>query len=785
MSEEFDPYRKWLGIAPHEQPPHHYRLLGIAPFEDDPDVIQNAADRQMAHIRTFQGGRQREHSQRILNELSAAKIVLLDRKRKAAYDDELHRTLFADPEPQPELPPPPGPSLPAPPPPAVMPPVPAPPRPVAVGSVAPPLGSLPVGQPAGGVEPLPMGTVPSAEPVTPSIPKVSKSRAASSTARVRAKKQNSFPMVVLGLVAVGTLLVAMVVFIATQSGNQEPEKKNGSSSTTVVQHDKKTTDTNKKKKAAPEPEKPEKRPAETPVKKPEDQSREQQFKTAIIAARDALTKRELAQAKTALDNANFTKSNPEQTAEVEHLRKLYAYLEDFWKAVRAGINDRMNPGDVFQHAGEEVELVKRDGDEVTLKYNNKEHKHKVEQLPTHIAALFARKALDNKDPKAMLPVAVFWAIDSKASGKSKAHERAKQLWVEAAEKGTKDPDLAQELGLDEAFISTVKPKPEQEEPLPKITPKPNSDPKNPSKPKPEKTTTGELKPAPTDEQQRDARMRFVKRYGEELAKVRTRPAEYEQFLQKLEKEADDESDDALQFMMYEEASEAAAVLLKHDLILKYIDAIAAKWDVDALRLKLQYFNKARPINSPATENFADAAAALAKQAEESERLDVAVSFGNYSIRVGEKVKGRDQKELLRKVRDWENLHDAVQKAKAGEEALAKNSSDPMAHLHIGRYLCYFKRDWNEGLKHLAESNSEEEKSVAADDLAAPKAAAAQAAVGERWYTLAKKKSGAARLSALTRSKYWLDLALPQLDAAEKSSTESRLKDIAKELGASL
>jgi len=50
----FDPYRKWLGIPPEEQPPDHYRLLGIARFESDPDVISNAADRQMVHVRSYQ-----------------------------------------------------------------------------------------------------------------------------------------------------------------------------------------------------------------------------------------------------------------------------------------------------------------------------------------------------------------------------------------------------------------------------------------------------------------------------------------------------------------------------------------------------------------------------------------------------------------------------------------------------------------------------------------------------------------------------------------------------------
>ena len=86
MAEDFDPYRKWLGIPPKDQPPHHYRLLGIAPFEDDPDVIENAGDRQMAHVRTFQTGRFGAVSQHVLNELAAARRCLLDASKKSAYD---------------------------------------------------------------------------------------------------------------------------------------------------------------------------------------------------------------------------------------------------------------------------------------------------------------------------------------------------------------------------------------------------------------------------------------------------------------------------------------------------------------------------------------------------------------------------------------------------------------------------------------------------------------------------------------------------------------------------
>ena len=41
MTEQFDPYHVWLGIAPKDQPPNHYRLLSVDLFETDPDVIEN------------------------------------------------------------------------------------------------------------------------------------------------------------------------------------------------------------------------------------------------------------------------------------------------------------------------------------------------------------------------------------------------------------------------------------------------------------------------------------------------------------------------------------------------------------------------------------------------------------------------------------------------------------------------------------------------------------------------------------------------------------------------
>src|SRR5262245_5874642 len=86
MSAPFDPYYNGLGIPADEQPPSLYRLLGLRPFESDPDVIDTAADQRMRLLKSFQGGKQAALSQKLLNEVSRARQRLLAPTERAAYD---------------------------------------------------------------------------------------------------------------------------------------------------------------------------------------------------------------------------------------------------------------------------------------------------------------------------------------------------------------------------------------------------------------------------------------------------------------------------------------------------------------------------------------------------------------------------------------------------------------------------------------------------------------------------------------------------------------------------
>ncbi len=86
MNDSFDAHHQWLGIPPAEQPANYYRLLGLSLFEPNEEVIRTAAEQRQTFLRTFQQGHGAERSQQLLNEISQAKVCLLDAQKRASYD---------------------------------------------------------------------------------------------------------------------------------------------------------------------------------------------------------------------------------------------------------------------------------------------------------------------------------------------------------------------------------------------------------------------------------------------------------------------------------------------------------------------------------------------------------------------------------------------------------------------------------------------------------------------------------------------------------------------------
>lgn len=103
MADSFDPYHAWLGISPANQPPNHYRLLGIELFEQSGDVIDAAASRQSMMLRDFTSGEHDKLAERLLDEVKVARVNLLNPQEKAKYDQKLRSELTDAGEKHPEV----------------------------------------------------------------------------------------------------------------------------------------------------------------------------------------------------------------------------------------------------------------------------------------------------------------------------------------------------------------------------------------------------------------------------------------------------------------------------------------------------------------------------------------------------------------------------------------------------------------------------------------------------------------------------------------------------------
>ncbi len=206
---DFDPYHKWLGISPQHQPPNHYRLLSLDLYESDADVIEAAVDRIAAFLQDVAAGPQAKESQKLLNEISAARLCLLDDSQKAPYDERLRAEMSQ------AIWPPEGESEPAPPPPVVPPPPVAPPLPVApafaidtsANTVAKPLA---VRQPAA------------------KRPQISKEQrkevVVPPSKKAKQRKQQVSPLVQLSFVSGGVLLLGAIAF-ALFGGSSESRRR--------------------------------------------------------------------------------------------------------------------------------------------------------------------------------------------------------------------------------------------------------------------------------------------------------------------------------------------------------------------------------------------------------------------------------------------------------------------------------------------------------------------------------------------------------------------------------
>jgi len=459
MEKNFDPYLQWLGIRDPERPPNHYRLLGLDLFEADKNVIAGAADRQMAHVRTFQGGKYSEESQRLLNEISAAKLCLMREGRKAKYDDELREQNGVGA---------------------------APAMPAAKPAVKAPATSA-------------AGTT--AGPIQVDAP--------SPSSLVVGKKSNGgFPWMWVaagvGLLVVVGLIIGLAAKQAAQSGTPVANNgganenigtaENGGSSNAETENDENDpptgnggndqedggitaqpgdgdngdngngengtgngADGHETNSAVDEP------GDGTPA--PWDVARVAEKITGLEApkvtvsksvleplriAREAMKNRDLAAVDSHLSDALAQAKSASEIGEVQRLSALNDWLSNFWDAVQSAATS-LSPGDYFAFSGQEVAVVASSPNSITLRAKGGQKKTfstDPAAIDAELAIALARHYLNGSSPQAAVGVAAFEALDRDGN-----HPTAVLLVQEASSQAIPVEPLETELTHDYKLLS--------------------------------------------------------------------------------------------------------------------------------------------------------------------------------------------------------------------------------------------------------------------------------------------------------------------------------------------
>jgi hypothetical protein len=734
--DDFNPYHVWLGIPPDEQPANHYKLLGIRPFETSADVIDSAADRQMAHLRTFQGGKHGDLTQRLLNEVAAARVCLLDAKKRSDYDQRLR---------------------------AKMP-----------SSAAASVPGLTTVQPTTPIGPIrrPAAPLPAAAPTSPVADKwddllgesgatplsTPGSKSAKLLKAAAAKRQTNSRLISVGIAA-GLVLIGAIgfgVYSLTRSSD------------TSLVFDWSAADRYGAKVTVDD----------VPIAVPVTELWEHHCSVGphhIVAERPGLK----------LDTTVTLAAGQRQNIPPDWKPKAVLVLN--WRLADRG-------GATLKVDGQQRPVSQQE----PLELGVEPGRHLI-QITRAGAAPFSASAAVAADQREMVNVprpqteaklVLDWPADQRKDAeltidglrpKAPAGSSGKPFELTLApgrhsvrisrpgfEAFTQDVDLVAgpNLPLTPTWTSA----------------RPVTTPDVATALNPTETVTHPAKkfPVPTAAEQEQITKQLDEIY--KLAKPDSNDSASAQHLYDVA--ATPGSSPAERYMLLTKGAEKAIAVGDVLLAMQGVDTLAADYDVDALELKQKLLDKFVNVGKP--DQVAAAiplAEQLMDQAAAADELEIAIVLGTTASRAVAKAQIAARKEtedrLALRRHNLRMMMPMFAAAKKAEESLVKDPADLEANLKLGRWRCLYKGDWASGLPLLAKSSDEKLKAIAQREQKAPADAEQQVELADAWWDLAKTEGGTARDSIHAHAADIYRAAMPNLTSAlKKAALEKRLAEVA-------
>ncbi|MCP4193552.1 MAG: hypothetical protein GY768_23310 [Planctomycetaceae bacterium] len=752
MPDSFDPYHQWLGIRDLARPPSHYRLLGIETFESNREVIATAADRQMAHLRTYQHGKNVELSERILNEVSAAKVCLLDPEKKSVYDRHLREIE------SPDAPPP----------------------------LDAQLDSL--------------GKLNRPEIVVPEQEKGVLKRPGRSARKPNRSRQ--LPTIVLGVSI--AILIAVLSFrfinpVEDQSSVSKTEPSQLESSTEPDGETEAGVEEVKEETKIEEPEsegdgetesdvavaKPSVPDAETPEKNSDSVSKTDSGETGdgkvnpsspwtldrvSLGRRPEFSATDPYQAVLVeLSNRNLTAAAnaTKRTQQFDTVRdrqkldrvKLLLYnMERFWQSIDEA-KAALQKGATLLYRNEAVTVQQVDSLQITLASANGQTK--TFDLQTQALDVELAISLVDYRFKQAAPVGWRWIGNFLLIDKLGDIQRGQEYLAQAESHGFDTDFIVRALemvtGGDHGKIVAV----------------PTSDDE-----KAGAAGTGQA----SDSRRSEPAAAEQTAIRQELKKQGMWEPEAARCLE-IARGEDDRPD--AQFVLLKEAARLALMDQDLETGLAAVDLLSERYQVNRGDLQFDFLQRlSRSTKREQRGRLVDAALRISEVGVSADDYSSANRFSNLARSIGGRSARNDSlgTRLSRHREKIEAIESDFEASRAARDRLAKNSDDPAANATVGKFLCFTKGDFESGLPHLKLGEDAALRKLAAADLANPRNAEGRQQVAKSWQAYARKAKGLAQLHSLQRARHWYELSMVGLPVSKTGQTRKILNQISASIG---
>lgn len=283
-----------------------------------------------------------------------------------------------------------------------------------------------------------------------------------------------------------------------------------------------------------------------------------------------------------------------------------------------------------------------------------------------------------------------------------------------------------------------------------------------------------------DQAAQDKALVLIKRLFEaDFAK--RKPADVLELAGKLHQQALETNDDVTaRYVLLRASQNLAASVGDFAAAFKAIDEMDRRFTVNAPQLKATAL--ATIVNSGTSQNLeglARSALGVIDQALTLDDFETAQRLAKIAEAAAQKSKSVP---LVTSARSRGKLIEAQKKeldrVKADFELLRKTPDDSAACARVGKFLCFYKGDWEKGLALLTKGNDAKLQELAKRDLEAPMDTSAQVTVGDGWYDLAQAQEEGVKGNLLVRARHWYKKAAEgNLTGLAKTKVEKRLMEL--------